>query len=467
MTAIHPEDRERMKLTRVESLRTGETADLEYRVVRPDGEVRHIHSRSQIDYDETGRAIRVFGTNLDITDRKVAEEQLGRRARQQAAVAQVGLRALGADTLEELFDETVTLAAKAFELEFCILLESVPDAEELVIRAVAGPWAEPVRGRGKVSGAAGQMCWYVMQAMEPVVVADMATETRFAPCALLLDHGIVSGVSVPIHGRGRPFGVLGIHANAPRKFDRDDLNLLTSIANALAVTIARQRVEGELREKREELQALSHKLLETQEAERRALARELHDELGQLLTAIRLNLDATDRSSGRPLEESIGLVDEAIDKVRNLAFDLRPSILDDLGLVAALRWLIHRQPRAAGLEIALNAPDLGVALPPAVATCCFRVAQEALTNATRHARAQRAEIELKTSASATEIIVRDDGVGFDVAAARERAARGASLGLLSMEERVGLLGAKLVIESAAGRGTTVRARFPSSRGDVS
>jgi two-component system sensor histidine kinase UhpB len=223
----------------------------------------------------------------------------------------------------------------------------------------------------------------------------------------------------------------------------------------------RHQAQAELREKRIELQALSRRLLEAQEAERRLLARELHDNFGQSLTAIRMNLEAHGASSDH-LTESIALVDQAIEQVRTLALDLRPSILDDLGLVAALRWLVNRQSRRGDIEWTFRASTSDGRLPAAIETCCFRLAQEALTNVVRHAAARHVSIELRFDDTQVELVVRDDGQGFDVRLARDRAAHGASLGLVSMEERVALAGGMLQLESAPERGTTIRARFPHS-----
>lgn len=212
-------------------------------------------------------------------------------------------------------------------------------------------------------------------------------------------------------------------------------------------------------------QLLSQRLLEAQEAERRRLARELHDEIGQILTAVKLNLQAV-RGLARqpaalpPLDESLAVVDRALRQVRSLSLDLRPSLLDDLGLVAALRWYLDRQAQRAGFaaEFAADPADLRAA--PNVETACFRVAQEALTNVVRHARARRVKVELGRHGAELHLAVRDDGSGFDVAAARRLATRGTSLGLLGMEERVLLMGGEVSIQSAPGHGTEIRARLP-------
>jgi len=250
---------------------------------------------------------------------------------------------------------------------------------------------------------------------------------------------------------------------------RDPVGRIAGVVGVALDITDRKRVERELDEKREQLQALSRRLLAAQEAERRALARELHDDFGQFLTAVRLNLEAMRRAisgeGARQLADSITLVDQAIDRVRGLALDLRPAMLDDLGLVAALRWLLKHQSERAGFEGRLWVERLGAQVPPAVATCSFRLVQEALTNVARHAGARNVDVELSTTDGELRIVVRDDGSGFNLPAARQLAARGVSLGLLSMQERVTLAGGRLEIESAIGDGTAVDARIPLTGAD--
>jgi PAS domain S-box-containing protein len=230
---------------------------------------------------------------------------------------------------------------------------------------------------------------------------------------------------------------------------------------------ANQRLEKralELAAAKGRLSTLSAQLLATQEAERRHLARELHDEIGQTLTALRLNLQAVRSRTGPegqgPLEESLGLVAQTIEQVRNLSLDLRPAMLDDLGLTAALRWYVNRQAKRADYVAELDLDEALPRLPPAQETMCFRVVQEALTNVARHAQASQVWIAIRRAGSQLSLSVRDDGVGFDVNAARQRAVHGAGLGLLGMEERVHLAGGRLEIHSTAGEGAEIRVELP-------
>ena len=212
------------------------------------------------------------------------------------------------------------------------------------------------------------------------------------------------------------------------------------------------------------LQQLSKRLLQVQEAERAAIARELHDEIGQSLTAIKLGAQWLARRIEGPeasrLEDCIALADQTLGQVRSMALELRPPQLDQLGLTAALRDLAERTAARAGIALQFDADALEVAPGYSQATAAFRVAQEALTNVVRHARAARVTVRLRRDDGHLVVSVEDDGSAFDLDAAQSRATRGGSIGLLGMQERVSLAGGWLQIESRAGQGTRVTAGFP-------
>ena len=226
----------------------------------------------------------------------------------------------------------------------------------------------------------------------------------------------------------------------------------------------RKQAEAKRKEYSSKLQVLSRRLVEAQETERRNIARELHDELGQTLTVAQLNLQALLQSPGacgQPrLTESLDMVERVLEQVHDISLNLRPSLLDDLGLEPALRWYTDRQAALVELKVEFTMEPLEHRLDPIIETECFRIAQESLTNVVRHARAHTVTVELHTKDGRLHLGVRDDGVGFDVVPVREQAVRGASLGLLSMEERAALAGGGLEFKSAPGQGTDVQAWFP-------
>lgn len=231
---------------------------------------------------------------------------------------------------------------------------------------------------------------------------------------------------------------------------------------------ARRQAETIRKQYSGKLQALSRRLVEVQETERRNLARELHDEIGQSLTVVQLNLQGLLQARGitalKPrVEESLQVVERMLEQVQDISLNLRPSILDDLGLESALRWYTERQATLVGLQAELHLDVLKQRLDPVIETECFRVAQEALTNVVRHARANKVTLELRQQDHLLHLRVRDDGVGFAVSTLREKAIRGASLGLLSMAERTALTGGGLEFTSTPRKGTEVHAWFPLNR----
>lgn len=216
-----------------------------------------------------------------------------------------------------------------------------------------------------------------------------------------------------------------------------------------------------------QLKEMSKRVLLAQESERRRVARELHDELGQSLTAIKINLQSSARFKDRPADElnqeNLEIVEQALQQVRRLATALRPSVLDDLGLVPALRGLCEQSAQRSGFAVHFHPALPESRLGPEVETTCFRIVQESLTNIARHAAAVRVDIDLFHDGDALMLVVRDDGCGFDVAAMQARAQGGASMGVLAMKERAELIGGSLDIQSRPGAGTTLTLRCPMFR----
>jgi PAS domain S-box-containing protein len=224
----------------------------------------------------------------------------------------------------------------------------------------------------------------------------------------------------------------------------------------------RDRAERKLRDSAQRLQQLSHRLLTIQEDERRHLARELHDEFGQLLAAVTMHLHAARAIAGSAaqpsLDECADLLKRAGEQVRSLALELRPAILETAGLDGTLRWLANQHQQRTGISFEV-AGEAG-RVPPDVAIACFRVAQESLTNVVRHSQARHVSIRLSWEDGHLHLETRDDGVGFDVARTVEGAAQGGHLGLVGMRERVQILGGTLRIDSRPGEGTRIAVSFP-------
>lgn len=302
---------------------------------------------------------------------------------------------------------------------------------------------------------------------------ELGQQVRGLPLATGLkpDTGLWSQIIAPLIVKGRIIGCLNLDTFSEPAFSEANLALLQAMANQAAVAIENAQLFAAIAESREQLRTLSVQIVQAQEEERRRLARELHDEIGQALTAITLDLGMlvqlipkSDERLQRALEDAQTLSQNALEEVRRLSVELRPAILDDLGLVPALRWTLDRYMERTGVQGRFEVIGLEGRLPGEIETVCYRAVQEALTNVARHASARSIAVtlELERNGRMVHLTISDDGVGFDVNQALRRAQVGGSLGLLGLRERVELLGGHLDIRSRPGRGTTVEVRLPVS-----
>lgn len=232
-----------------------------------------------------------------------------------------------------------------------------------------------------------------------------------------------------------------------------------------------RRAESELRESRDNLRELSAALQSIREEEKTRIARELHDELGQALTA--LKMDASAIASELPPRQAElirrangmkALIDSTVASVRRISADLRPVMLDSLGLAPTLEWLVREFEGRSGVRVQLHLPDDDMGASGDAATAVFRIVQEALTNVARHARAKNVEVSVERQGAEISVRVRDDGIGIGVGVAKNevRASRKArSFGLLGMRERAYVLGGRFSVRAEERTGTVVEAAIPA------
>jgi signal transduction histidine kinase len=261
----------------------------------------------------------------------------------------------------------------------------------------------------------------------------------------------------------------------------EGLLIFRPMAARLQQTVAESRdgrikAETALQHSYERLEDLSRQLIHIQEEERRHLARELHDEIGQRMTAVKIRLQSVNQlkdpqQRAACLTEIMGIVDLTLQQVRSLSLDLRPSLLDDMGLVPTLRWYLDQQAQWGDFIPHFNT-NLTRRLPVEMELVCFRVTQESITNVIRYAEAKQVSIRLWQEPDHLVLTIQDDGVGFHIAEALQKGVSGASLGLKGMGERVKLANGRLHIHTAPGQGTCVQLRLqnrikPMSSGTVS
>lgn len=241
------------------------------------------------------------------------------------------------------------------------------------------------------------------------------------------------------------------------------LAMAAAIVLALACLIYILRIERQNKQRYEEVVRLSAKLVDAQETERRTISRELHDQVGQTLNAVLVEaanlaprISAEDTVSRRYLDNIRQFADTSVNSIRDIALLLRPSMLDDLGLIPALEWQAREVSRRSGIKVEIKAEDVPDTLSDDMRTCIYRVVQEALLNISRHSGAKSAQVTVKQEDRSLSLTVEDDGCGFDPTKTR-------GLGMLGMQERVKQLSGQFEVQSEAGKGTTLRIKLPAMR----
>lgn len=245
MRCVHPEDRDFVRRSVMHSIQEGAEYDIEFRVILLDGTVGWQACKGFVFRDKSGTPVRMSGVNMDITKRKQAEEALEVHANQQALVAELSQMALAGTDLMLLMQQTTNFVARSLNVEYCKILELLPDGNALLLQAGVG-WQPGQVGQATVGAGVDSLAGYTLLVQDPVIVDDLRKETRFTGPPLLHDHQVKCGISVAIGGRDRPFGVLGAHTTRSRTFSRDEIYFMQATANVLATAIERQRVEQEL-----------------------------------------------------------------------------------------------------------------------------------------------------------------------------------------------------------------------------
>jgi signal transduction histidine kinase len=268
-------------------------------------------------------------------------------------------------------------------------------------------------------------------------------------------------ICVPFVLDDRALGSLALQIVPPRPASVAEVAFLEAVAYQCAQALDRTLLYDAIRASRQQLMELSVRLVNAQEDQRRTLAYELHDEIGQQLTGLNMVLEngrrLTAAQLSAQLSEAQRLVADLIGQVRQLSLDLRPPMLDDMGLLATLLWHIQRYTQQTNIVVDFKYHELDAQLPPHVAITAYRIVQEGLTNIARHAQTATAVVRVWVSAGQLKISIEDQGCGFDVAATP---LVGQSLGLAGMHERTQLLGGQLSLDSRPGEGTHIRVTLP-------
>ena len=409
------------------------------------------------------------------------ESRVDQRTRQLAALLEVSTALASTLDLRQLLDAVVARAGDVLDLADAgfVALYHEPSSR-LKVRANWGYDAAIVM----VSFAPGEGCAGIALATGKPILLNTADAIEERVASLTGENWawltqaahtlgtLTSVMALPLVVKGKVIGAMVVeHYQGTRTFSQADLRLAQALADQIAVAVENARLYEEVLEKERLRGELLDKVISAQEDERRRIARELHDDTCQSLVALGISLEGMEdilpeeaEAARAQMEDLKAQVRTTLSEVRTLALNLRPSVLDDLGLVMAIDWLCKEQMAKRGLEVKLEVENAGPALPQAIETVLFRITQEALNNVLNHSGASRAEVRLSIGEESVVLEVEDDGLGFD--AERVLRARGPryTLGLHGMIERATLSGGVLRVLSSPGHGTKIRAEVPIQAG---
>ncbi len=451
--SIHPDDLPMVDKT-IGDIQVGEEFDIEYRIKDAQGEWHWFRDRS-IGFRSQGEDAIVEGLATDITHRKDIEVQIRNYTSQLEALRKVCLnisRQLDPQTLLEL------IVSSAIELTSAenggIYLY---DSEANILEYVYGHGMEPIPLGTKLQcgeGLAGTI-WENNQAM---IVPDYPNWPGNLPQFAQLHSRSVMGAL--LQWGEEPLGVLNVAANEADMFTDQDLRILTLITAQASISYQNARYFEQIQTSRERYLDLSKRLASVQEWERRVVAHELHDEIGQDLTALMLRLDAhleMNRETTTDIQAAKKITARLFEKVHNLSLTLRPSLLDDLGLLPTLTWLFQNALEGLKLHVNFEHHQLDQRFSAEIELAAFRIIQEAINNVARHTAVTQANVQIWVGDNVMQIQISDHGDGFDSQSIIESSAAG---GLLGMSERTKWVGGQFEIDSASGQGTTILANLP-------
>lgn len=485
---VHPDDRAKVDASLADSVAAAsaqsDTRDrIEHRVITPRGGMKVVEERWRVFCDGGGRPARAVGTCHDITVRHDADIRIRRLNRTYAMLSAVNKTIVHEPAPEDVLQAVCEVAVSVGGFRMAWVGMADADGRHVTPVAYAGvvdgyldalsiDRGDPARNTGPTSRA--------LQTATHVICNDIATDAGMAPWRdKALGHGYRSSGAFPIQKYGEVVGAFNLYSTETGFFDDQEVRLLDELAMdvgfALAIherDVERRRIEAllrqseaNLRESIAELRAVTLRLYEIKEEERARIARDLHDHLGQALTALKMDVAEVgrrlDAGSLAPVRERLtemsSLIDDAVQDMRRVAAALRPATVDELGLLEAIRLHLQDVERRGGPACVLTTTLSDAPIRKEHALVGFRILQEAITNVLRHSGANRVDVHVDIDdAGMLRLAIRDNGRGLPPAAER----RAGTLGLVGMRDRARLVDGDVVISGAPGEGTTVIARLP-------
>lgn len=441
-----------------------EAINYRFRGKKSTGEAIHIEVYgSRADYH--GRPA-VIGTILDITDRVEAQHNIEMQLHRFQALYHIAMAMAAEHTLEENLALLVRSCRELLKTDVSLIAVSDGKLEKMPVYAQSGLRREKMHylpmdllkrhNSGNDSDEPGQDADACFDQLKALAKREFRNE------------GLSSGMAIVLRARNQAIGVLCVANRSDRGFSESERDVLCLMGNVAALEIARKQAEERLAHSENELRHLSAQLIRAQEDERKRVAQELHDGIGQSISAIKFKIETcmkqirgnSDQGTIAQLETLLPMVQNTVEEVQRIAVDLRPFIIDDLGLVATLRWFL-RQFQTTYSNIRLD-NRIGLEeeeIPEALKIVIFRIAQEALNNVARHSRAKRVHVALRKRKDLIELLIKDNGVGIDGDSSASQSNLSKGFGLAGMRERAELSGGSFRLDTGPNAGTSIRASW--------
>jgi PAS domain S-box-containing protein len=459
---VEPESLPRL-VTTLDALRAGQTSQTgELKIRTKSGELKWVADSWHV--IELGGDVAWMVTGFDVTQRIEAERKLRTNAKRMELLGEIVRAGLTARSIRDLASEVLRLIAELVPTDRASITEVDAAHHSMAILAVYP--------HGKTKIVEGQRFrleqW---QALTTDLKGGMVYIPNLADVRMrtslqeeIFAEGVRCYMSIPLLSRETLVGVLSIGSFRPEAYGEEEQRIALDASQRVAMALRNAQLFAELEASHRNLKHLSKQLVLVQETERRFLARELHDEIGQVLTALSISLElamhATAARRSERLAEAQRWVEELAQRVRQLSLDLRPPMLDDLGLLPTLFWYFDRCAEQLRIHVDFDHQGPDQRLNPEIEIVVYRMVQEALTNIVRHSGTRKAVVRLWADERRLSVQVEDRGRGFDLQEASRRSPSG---GLTGMRERVRQLGGQLIVDTGSNTGTCLTALIPLAR----
>ena len=458
---LHPEDRERFA-EHWHVLTEHGSSSVTVRL-QTKGEFT-VHARFQSERLKTGEIRTVM---LGTAGERFPEVELRYRNRYTLALYEIGRQMTSSFDVDEVLKLVVKNIAWLLECHFAGVANLDAKTSLVSYRETVGNKSEffASEKKEKNSGIPGR----VISSQQPFIIDNFPNKPPVAPSEfpMMKAENLISAFGVPISNKGRRFGSLVVGYRRYHEITEEEVQLTSNLANQTALALENAMLYQESVRYSKTMATLTSRLTLIQEEERRRITRDLHDGIGQALTGLRFNLDLLVRQASITDSEAIErvtvmkqVIDETLNTIRQIAFDLRPPILDDLGLVSALRIYVDRFQERTKILLTLSCPDDLKRFDPKIEATVYRVIQEALTNIAKHSGAKNARVEIEKPDAKLFLTISDDGKGFDDHHNGDSGLWTKGLGVVNMRDRIEGLQGSFTITSEKGKGTSIHIELP-------